>query len=130
MQIVAALYHLVFPDHQKQIDALNRHRLGVWIMRGLKLGATEDPGTYLHIDDQGAFRCCALGIGLVGKYGNPEAAHEAYYRECDRKLGGSPAMAHLLGIPLLLADRIVMNHIDLRVSAKKIALELIGGTMT
>ena len=131
LRIVTAVYGFIFPKQALAEAVLTRHQPGTWILNGLSLNAREDPWLYIGRRADGKIYCCALGLALVGKFGDPQKAFEAYCRDLDRrrKAGrdGHPSMVNLLGIPLRLAKRLTEDHAMNRISARQIAMDLMSG---
>ena len=72
---------------------------------------------------------CALGIGLVGKFGDPEKAREELEKAYPNTdfLNYSDAAGEALGISEALAEWVTDRHLYARVRARQIAEELKSG---
>lgn len=101
-------------------------QLADYIMKGLESGTKEITTNFIFCDDNSIYSACALGMAIIGKFGQEEAEKlwgaEHNYVDPDDKA------AKILGISVTLAHLIDYAHCG-RISAKKIALALREGTL-
>lgn len=91
----------------------DKNRVATWIEDGLRsLSVREVFHGALFLERDGALEVCAIGLALVGKFGDPAIAKEEL-REVVNKYPAvyfTHRFATMLGVPNITAERIVSWH--------------------
>lgn len=111
-------------DMDQTTSRTTKEQLAEWIEAGLAHhGEVREDHEYplnrpYHPTE---YRCCALGLAVVGKLGSPEKAYHALRERLESPQDYLDAFATLLDIPRERAEVIDQEHCERKLSARKIA---------